>query len=202
MWWRNFIYGVFFGFLWGPCTRLLSIWFPGKDGAKATSIWMSSTLSAGVIAPAIALPIAHHISWQVAFLVVAALGVPAFVMLWLFAFDRPRDLRGITDEEVARIEAGHMSEKKGERLNFGELGRALLRPSVFMMAIATALGTAPTWLPVLWLPYGLITVEKVNPDTVASDEADVELHSAEGTGTTLAGSNFPKWALALVLSSD
>jgi hypothetical protein len=95
-----------------------------------------------------------------------------------------------------------MSEKKGERLNFGELGRALLRPSVFMMAIATALGTAPTWLPVLWLPYGLITVEKVNPDTVASDEADVELHSAEGTGTTLAGSNFPKWALALVLSSD
>jgi hypothetical protein len=36
-----------------------------------------------------------------------------------------------------------------------------------MMAIATALGTAPTWLPVLWLPYGLITVEKVNPDTVA-----------------------------------
>jgi len=166
LYWRNFIFGLFFGFLWAPCNRLLAMWFPGVVGAKVTSIWMSSTLLAGVFAPAIALPIANHFSWQAAFLVVAALGVPAFYMLWKFCADRPEDLPGITPEEVEAIRAEH-TEKPKARLSFGELFRSLAKPSVLVMAIATALATSPTWFAGTWVPYGLITLGKVNPDTVA-----------------------------------
>lgn len=166
MWWRNLIFGVFFGFLWAPCNRLLAMWFPGSHGARATSIWMSSTLLAGVIAPAIALPIAHHASWQDAFLVVAALGVPALIILWLVVADRPELARHISPEEIAAIRAGHAGETK-TRLSFRELARSLARPSVITMGIATGLATTPTWLTGPWVPYSLITLDKVNPDTLA-----------------------------------
>lgn len=166
LWWRNLVFGIFFGFLWAPCNRLLAVWFPGSYGTRATSIWMSSTLLAGVIAPAIALPIAHHASWQDAFLVVAALGVPALILLVLFVADHPEQARRITAEEIAAIVAGHAGETKA-RLPFRELARSLAKPSVITMAIATGLATTPTWLTGPWVPYGLITLDKVNPDTLA-----------------------------------
>ncbi|QRP46414.1 MFS transporter [Amycolatopsis sp. FDAARGOS 1241] len=167
MWWRNLIFGVFFGFSWAPSQRLLSVWFPGALGARATSTWMSSTLIAGVLAPAIALPLANHLSWRDAFIVVAALGVPALVMLVLFTANKPEKLRGITAGEIARIQAEHRGVEVREKLSFRELLRALKNRSILTMIIATALATTPTWLSGPWLPYGLITLDKVNPDTVA-----------------------------------
>jgi len=167
MWWRNFVFGLFFGLLWAPCTRLLANWFPGQDNAKATSMWMSSTLLAGVVAPAIALPLANHLSWQAAFLVVAALGIPAFVMLWMFAFDDHEKVRGISADEVNSIRTALAIQDENSKLSFGEILRLLRRPSIITMALATALATTPTWLTGPWMPYGLITLDKVNPDVVA-----------------------------------
>jgi sugar phosphate permease len=167
MWWRNLLFGIFFGFLWAPSQRLLSVWFPGALGARATSTWMSSTLVAGVVAPAIALPLAHHLSWRDAFLVVAALGVPAFILLLVGTANKPEQMRGISAEEVARIQAEHHGGEVREKLKFGELARALKNRSILTMIVATGLATTPTWLTGPWLPYGLITLDKVNPDTVA-----------------------------------
>ncbi|GEL23856.1 hypothetical protein PSU4_28100 [Pseudonocardia sulfidoxydans NBRC 16205] len=167
MWWRNFLFGIFFGFLWAPSQRLLSVWFPGALNARATSTWMSSCLVAGVIAPAIALPLANHLSWRDAFLIVAALGVPALVLLLLFTSNKPEKLRGIGAAEIASIQEEHRGATVREKLTFRELGRALRSRSVFTMIIATAFATTPTWLSGPWLPYGLITLDKVNPDTVA-----------------------------------
>jgi MFS family permease len=167
MWWRNFVFGIFFGFLWAPSQRLLSVWFPGALGARATSTWMSSTLIAGVIAPAIALPLANHLSWRDAFLIVAALGVPALVLLFLFTANKPERMRGITADEVLQIRAEHRGAEVREKLTFRELAAALKNRSVLTMVIATGLATTPTWLSGPWLPYGLITLEGVNPDTIA-----------------------------------
>lgn len=169
LYWRNFVFGLFFGFLWAPCNRLLAMWFPGVAGTKVTSIWMSTTLLAGVFAPAIALPIANHLSWQLAFLIVAALGLPSFYMLWKFCADRPEDLPGITPMELEAIKAerNEIADVPKARLSFRELLRSLANPSVIVMAIATALATSPTWFVGTWVPYGLITLDKVNPDTVA-----------------------------------
>ncbi|MFC5948013.1 MFS transporter [Pseudonocardia lutea] len=167
MWWRNFFFGIFFGFLWAPSQRLLSVWFPGALNARATSVWMSSCLVAGVIAPAIALPLANHLSWRDAFLIVAALGIPALIMLVLFTSNKPEKLRGISAAEVARIQQEHRGATVREKLTFRELLAALRNRSVLTMIIATAFATTPTWLSGPWLPYGLITLEKVDPDTVA-----------------------------------
>lgn len=167
MWWRNLVFGVFFGFLWAPSQRLLSVWFPGPLGARATSTWMSSTLVAGVLAPAIALPLAYHLSWRYAFLIVAALGVPALILLILFTANRPDKLRGISAREVDAIREAHQGVAVRDKLSLRELLQALKNRSILTMVIATGLATTPTWLSGPWLPYGLITLQKVNPDTVA-----------------------------------
>ncbi|MFC7657346.1 MFS transporter [Pseudonocardia benzenivorans] len=120
-----------------------------------------------MIAPAIALPLANHLSWRDAFLIVAALGIPALVLLLLFTSNKPEKLRGISAAEIATIQEEHRGATVREKLTFRELGRALRSRSVLTMIIATAFATTPTWLSGPWLPYGLITLEKVNPDTVA-----------------------------------
>lgn len=129
MWWRNFLFGIFFGFLWAPSQRLLS--------------------------------------WRDAFLIVAALGIPALVLLLLFTSNKPEKLRGIGAAEIAAIQEEHRGATIREKLTFRELGRALRSRSVLTMIIATAFATTPTWLSGPWLPYGLITLDKVSPDTVA-----------------------------------
>ena len=170
LYWRNLVFGIFFGLSWAPAQRLLAMWFPGKDLVRATSTWMSSTLAAGVLAPAIALPIANHLSWQDAFLVVAALGIPAFFMLIFFVANKPEGLRGMPADEAAGIHALYLAEEQRSikvRLTFREVLQSLRSRSILTMIIATGLATSPTWLQGPWGPYGLITLAKVNPDTIA-----------------------------------
>ncbi|TQS46139.1 MFS transporter [Cryptosporangium phraense] len=166
MWWRNFVFGIFFGFLWAPSQRLLALWFPGALGARATATWMSSTLIAGVLSPAIALPLANHLSWRDAFWIVAALGIPALLGLIFLVADKPEKMRGISREEVDHIQAGFSAQTEA-KLPFREVLKALRKPSIVTMAIATALATTPTWLAGPWMPYGLLTLEKVDPDLIA-----------------------------------
>lgn len=167
LWIRQLVFGVMFGLLWAPCNRMIAVWFPSQERAKYTAIWMSTTLLSGVIAAPIALPIAHHWSWQAAFLIISALAVPVFVYLWVSVTDRPEDKRGISAEELAYIQSGRDDEARGRRVSWAEIKQGLSQRSVLTMTIATGLATTPTWLTGPWVSYGLINGYKVNPDVVA-----------------------------------
>jgi sugar phosphate permease len=165
MWVRNLIFGIFFGLLWAPCNRLIAVWFPGHERAKYAAIWMSSTLLSSIIVPPIALPIAAHISWQAAFLVVAGLAVPAFIYFLIVVTDQPEKKRGISPEELSYIQAGR-EEDQGHTVTWRQIFDTLKRPSIITMIIATGLATTPTWLN-SWTTYGLITLRQINPDIIA-----------------------------------
>jgi MFS family permease len=166
LYWRNLIFGVFFGFLWAPSQRIISSWFPGTMSPKATAVWMSSTLLSSIVAPLIALPLAAAFGWRAAFFAVAALGIPALVLLIIFVADVPEKLKGISAVEITSIRAG-FGESTKPKLKFREVLQALKKPSIVTMAIATAFATSATWLSGTWLPYGLITIEKVDTGIVA-----------------------------------
>lgn len=166
LYWRNLIFGVFFGFLWAPSQRIIANWFPGTMSPKATAVWMSSVLLPGILAPLVAYPLATAFGWRSAFYVIAALGVPALVLIVLFIADVPEKLRGISADETAAIRSGFEGTTK-PRLKVGEVLQALKKPSIVTMGIATAFATSATWLAGTWVPYGLITVEKVDPNVVA-----------------------------------
>jgi MFS family permease len=164
-WIRNLIFGVFFGLLWAPCNRLISVWFPPQERPKFAAIWMSSTLLSGVVAPLIALPIAAHISWQAAFLVVAILGVPGMIYFWVAVTDQPVKKKGISQEELAFIQSGR-EEEQGRVVSWKEILASMKSRSIITMIIATGLATTPTWL-YSWATYGLITLKHINPDVIA-----------------------------------
>jgi len=165
MYWRNLLFGVFFGFLWAPCQRMLAVWFPPIETAKVTAAWVASQMIVALAAPLIALPIANAFAWQDAFLVISALGVPALFAIALLTRNRPEELPGITAQELAHINVGR-DEAARATVPFRDIVRVFRSRSVLFMVVAGALATTPTWLIGTWSTYGLITLEGVDPSTV------------------------------------
>lgn len=165
LFWRNLIFGVFFGLLWAPCQRMLSVWFPTVDIPRVTAIWVGSQMLVGLIEPLIALPMADALGWRLTFVVISALGIPAFFMLIFLTTSNPRTRRGISDDEIAIIEAGR--EATRTRVPFSEILRSFKNPNIVLLVLAGALATTPTWMTATWASYGMITVGGADPNVVA-----------------------------------
>ncbi|MCL6547646.1 MAG: MFS transporter [Alicyclobacillus sp.] len=162
---RNLLFGVFFGFLWAPCNKMMAMWLPGRERARYTAIWMSFTLASGAIAAPVALPLAAAIGWRPVFLIVSVLAVPLFIALLFFTTDNPEDYKGISAAEVAYIYSDRPTAEqlKAEEFRWSNLGKVFRQRSVWTMVIATGLGTTPTWLIATWGSYGLINGFKLPP---------------------------------------
>jgi MFS family permease len=103
MWWRNLIFGFVFGLLLAPTFRILATWSPPRDRAKVTSLNTAACTGASVATPLIALPIANHGSWQLAFIVVAVFTIPPLAALFWIR-DKPARMPGVNAAELALIE--------------------------------------------------------------------------------------------------
>lgn len=164
LWWRNFIFGIFFGFLWAPCNRLLAVWFNEKERVKYTALWFSAAMVAFGLAGPIGLTIAGYYGWKTSFLTVTLLGIPILIMFAIMAKDRPEDKKGITKEELAFINADRPAEAAShQKVTWSHIKELLKNPSVYFMAIAAGLATTPNWLATTWGSYGLINGFHVSP---------------------------------------
>ena len=166
LWMRNLIFGIFFGFLWAPINKLMGQWFPAKELTTVTAIWMGSVLGTGIVAGPLALPIAARFGWQAAFWAIVALSIPALILFWIFVTEKPEQNKSMSAEEKAYIAAGRFVES-GEKVSLSDQIKALWQPSVLLMSIAAGTATVPTWM-LSWTSYGVITLEKINPDTLAA----------------------------------
>jgi sugar phosphate permease len=81
-------------------------WFPLQDrGGIQSIVWMGSRLG-GALAPITSLWLADTYGWRAVFYIFGTLGI-LWAIYWYFWFkDEPRDVKGLTPEEVAIIEAG------------------------------------------------------------------------------------------------
>ena len=81
-------------------------WFPlAQRGGIQSIVWMGSRLG-GALAPIVSLWLAESYGWRGVFYVFGSLGF-IWAIYWFFWFkDEPRDVAGITNEEVALIESG------------------------------------------------------------------------------------------------
>ncbi|MFE2182698.1 MFS transporter [Streptomyces sp. NPDC059455] len=167
MWWRNLAFGFVFGLLLAPTFRILATWFPSHERTKVTSLTTGACAGiSSMVTPLIALPIANHASWQLAFIVVAVFTVPPLILLFWIS-DEPRRMRGISAGEIALIEGGEAAAARPlGRVGFREVVSLLRNRGVILFGISGLL-ISPIWLSLNWLSFGLINLDKVNPDVVA-----------------------------------
>ena len=167
MWWRNLTFGFVFGLLLAPTFRLLATWFPAQERTKVTSLNTGACASiSSILTPLIALPIANHASWQLAFILVAVFTLPPLVLLFWIT-DQPRRMRGINAAELALIEGtAKATVSQAMTVGFRDILGLLRNRSVILFGLSGLL-ISPVWLSLNWLSYGLIDLDEIDPDVVA-----------------------------------
>lgn len=88
-----------------PCAlKAVAEWFPRKERAFATGLFISGTTVGAVLAP-IAVPwLTERWGWQAAFAVTGVAGL-AWVVIWWPLYKKPRDHPRVNAAEIAHIEA-------------------------------------------------------------------------------------------------
>ena len=109
----NFIYLLVIRFLFGAgeagaypnSSIVIARWFPKYETGKAQAfIWAFGRIG-GALAPLMVVPMALAFGWRVSFAVMGLIGV-AWVLCWWFWFrNEPKDIEGISTEELSEITA-------------------------------------------------------------------------------------------------
>ncbi len=110
-------------------------YFPKKDRAFATSIFNSGASIGALIAPLTIPLLAKHCGWEMAFIIIGALGF-IWMGIWVFVYDRPEKSRFVNAAELSYIEQDKLVEVSGTVAEGAE-GKK--------MSIRQALGFRQTW---------------------------------------------------------
>ena len=81
-------------------------WFPARQrGSIQSVVWMGSRLG-GALAPFLSVMLANAYGWRTVFYIFGSLGLIWATYWWFWFKDEPKDMKGITAEEVKEIEEG------------------------------------------------------------------------------------------------
>ena len=82
--------------------KVTAEYFPKKDRAFATSIFNAGASVGALAAPLCIPPLAKHLGWEMAFIVIGALGF-VWMFLWAFMYDSPAKSKHVNPEELDYI---------------------------------------------------------------------------------------------------
>jgi MFS transporter, ACS family, hexuronate transporter len=94
--------------------KVTAEYFPPKDRAFSTSIFNSGSSVGALVAPATIPLIAEHFGWEMAFIIIGALGF-VWMGFWQFLYKKPAENKRVNAAELAYITEGsaaEVSEKK------------------------------------------------------------------------------------------
>ena len=87
-----------------PCAiKVTAEYFPKKDRAFSTSIFNSGSTIGALIAPVCIPLIARFYGWEMAFIIIGALGY-VWMALWVWAYDKPHRNKRVNQAELNYIE--------------------------------------------------------------------------------------------------
>src|SRR5579862_6763140 len=128
--------------------KAVTLWFPKRERAFATSLFNAGTNAGALIAPAVVPWLAFRYGWQSAFLVAAVAGM-IWLCLWLLFYDLPEDCPRLGQSELAYIQ----SEPEPESIGASLAWLSLLRYKQTWSFILAKFLTDPVWwFFLIWLP--------------------------------------------------
>ncbi len=141
--------------------KVTAEYFPKKDRAYATSIFNSGASIGALIAPLTIPPLAKHLGWEMAFIVIGAIGF-LWMGLWVFIYSSPEKSRYVNAEELAYIEQDAAEEAADKHLPQEEEKKvSLWKCFTFRQTWAFIVGKFMTdgvwWFFLFWTPSYLNT---------------------------------------------
>lgn len=121
---QGFYFLIIVRFLFGageagafPTTSVaIARWFPAIQRGRIQSIvWMGSRLG-GALAPFLSIILADMYGWRAVFYIFGSLGAIWAIVWWFWFRDEPRDMKGISPEEVEEIEESRSLKSTNHRL--------------------------------------------------------------------------------------
>jgi MFS transporter, ACS family, glucarate transporter len=102
----RFLFGAGEAGAFPGATSAISRWFPARERSRAQGVvWMASRVG-GMISPWLVVPIQLMWGWRASFYLFGAVGILWCVSWFLWYRDRPRDKKGVTQQELEVIESG------------------------------------------------------------------------------------------------
>ncbi len=82
--------------------KVTAEYFPKKDRAFATSLFNAGASVGALAAPLCIPPLAKHLGWEMAFIIIGALGF-IWMFFWQFMYDKPENSKHVNEAELQYI---------------------------------------------------------------------------------------------------
>ena len=149
--------GVAEGNLWPVANALTNRWFPVHEHSRAQAFWITgSTLGTAAGVP-IVTRLILGVGWRGALAFLALLSLLPIVLLF-FIRNRPRDLAGVSIQELREIESSDYAGSVVKPIRFLELFQ---RKAFWLLAACQCVSATMIFTLVQWTPRFLTTVRHV-----------------------------------------
>lgn len=144
-------------------------YFPKKDRAFSTSIFNAGATVGALVAPVSIPAIASHFGWEMAFIVIGALGF-VWMGFWLFLYKKPHvhpkvnkaELNYINQDKIAETAANNNVEIIEKEISFFE---SFKYKQTWAFAIGKFMTDGVWWFYLFWTPAYLSDVYGLSSDT-------------------------------------
>lgn len=169
-------------------------WFPKRERALATGIFNSGANIGAILAPITVPFIAQLWGWQMAFIIIGALGF-IWLVAWLVIYDTPKaklDKGSISKEEYEYINSDLTIEEQTEDDNSRKLGwgELLTYRQTWAFVVGKFMTDGVWWFLMFWLPAFMKAQYQMNATDIAVPLA--VLYSMTCVGS-IGGGWFPKY---------
>jgi ACS family hexuronate transporter-like MFS transporter len=139
--------GLFEGGNFPSAVKAVTIWFPRRERALATSLFNAGTNAGAIFAPALVPPLAYMLGWQWTFILAGIAGF-LWLFIWVPKYDNPENRPEVSPAELDLIRSDP-PEAAGQPMPW----HAVLRYKQAWSFITSKFLTDPVWWFFLsWLP--------------------------------------------------
>ena len=135
--------------------KVTAEYFPPKDRAFSTSIFNAGSSVGALAAPATIPLIAEHMGWEMAFIIIGALGF-VWMGFWQFLYKKPNENPRVNAAELAYIEEGADKTESAAKTEKTEKGIGYLKAFSLRQTWSLVLGRFLTdgvwWFFLFWTP--------------------------------------------------
>lgn len=129
--------------------KAVSLWFPQRERAFATSLFNTGANVGALAAPAIVPFIALRWGWQMAFIVAGAMGF-VWLAFWYVLYQVPERSLRVRTSELALIRDGATAQNSD--VTRVSLGKVLRYPQAWSFVVGKLLTDPVWWFFLIWLP--------------------------------------------------